>query len=75
MVLTGQCMSMMGRSGLLRPTVLGANMLYTLFVWGFVTTHGSGWRPLAEFDGLARCEAAAVQLQLKTNAHRCIQTK
>jgi len=66
---------MAGRSGLLKVTGLGADMLYTLFVWGFVTTHGSGWRPLAEFDGLAKCEAAAQQLQLKTNAHRCIQTK
>jgi hypothetical protein len=66
---------MMDVSGLLKITVPGANMLYTLFVWGFVTTHGSGWRPLAEFHGLAKCEAAAKELQLKPNAHRCIQTK
>ena len=67
-------MSMMDQSGLLKTTVPGANM-YVLIVWGLVTYHDSGWRPLLETHSLALCEAAAHQLQLKPNAHRCIQTK
>lgn len=67
-------MSMTDQSGLLKTTGLGANM-YTLIIWGFIAYPASGWRPILETNSLALCEAAAVQLQLKPNTHRCIQTK